>query len=384
MERNFDFRKRLLEVHQKNRKNEAVFKTIEGVEICLGWQIVYPDDACRLLKYAARDLREYFEVSMDIYLKALPASKSDKNAKRIIITTVDRAPEFKCEYDDASSYRLVVKESQIVVCGTDARGTAQGVYFLEDMMSLNEGPVVSLQNICRRPLYSPRMTHSGFGLDLFPDAHLRVLAHYGYDAILVFTTDINMTPLGFVDFNDLIYRAAGYGIDVYSYSYYHNSMHPDDEGAREYYDDKYGRLFAECPGLKGIVFVGESMEFPSRDEHTNGVPRHMTPGKINRDGRPFPGWYPCNDYPQWISMVRDVIRDKNPEADIVFWTYNWGYVNREARLELIRNLPTDISLQATFEMFEQFHISDTVTVRCVDYTLFFEGPGLYFASEAEE
>jgi hypothetical protein len=80
--------------------------------------------------------------------------------------------------------------------------------------------------------------------------------------------------------------------------------------------------------------------------------------------------------------LKKVIRRHNPDADIVFWTYNWGYVEEGPRLALIRSLPTDISLLVTFEMFEQVQ-REGVTNVCVDYTLAFPGPGRYFASEAE-
>ncbi len=51
------------------------------------------------------------------------------------------------------------------------------------------------------------------------------------------------------------------------------------------------------------------------------------------------------------------------------------------RIKLIENLTTDISLQATYEMFEPMPYSET-TGRCEDYTLSFAGPGDYFKSEA--
>ena len=33
------------------------------------------------------------------------------------------------------------------------------------------------------------------------------------------------------------------------------------------YSGIYGELFRLCPGLRGLIFVGESIEFPSRDTH---------------------------------------------------------------------------------------------------------------------
>ena len=41
---------------------------------------------------------------------------------------------------------------------------------------------------------------------------MNAIAHQGIDAILVFTKDVDITPHGYVDFNELIYRAEGYGL----------------------------------------------------------------------------------------------------------------------------------------------------------------------------
>ncbi|MFA7637354.1 MAG: hypothetical protein WCX81_06295, partial [Monoglobales bacterium] len=233
----------------------------------------------------------------------------------------------------------------------------------------------------RKPLFSPRMLHSGYCLDEYPDEHLSAIAHAGRDAILVFTVEANKTPCGFLDFNELIHRAAKYGLDVYAYSYIHTNVHPDEPNAKEVYDSLYGRVFKECPGLKGITLVGESVEFASKD------PRVCKPGgdyDSNEvpSGKPRPGWFPCNDFPQWIELVRDSVRKYRPDADIVFWTYNWGWAPKKERIELIENMPTDVSLLCTFEMFHKYKV-ENITEYCSDYSLVFEGPGEYFTSEAE-
>ena len=226
------------------------------------------------------------------------------------------------------------------------------------------------------------MIHSGYQLDVFPDAHLSAIAHAGMDAILIFVKDVNMTPTSHQDFNELIYRAGKYGLDVYAYSYYESNAHPDDPGAEAHYEETYGRLFRECPGFKGVVLVGESVEFPSKDPRVSPLKRYAN----NVDGLPTgkltAGWFPCCDYDKWLQMLQKVIYRHNPDADIVFWTYNWGDADKEARLALIDSLPEGISLMATFEMFSHREV-DGLRMAAADYTLSFIGPGAYFASEAE-
>ena len=81
-------------------------------------------------------------------------------------------------------------------------------------------------------------------------------------------------------------------------------------------------------------------------------------------------------------MLKQVIYPHKPDADIVFWTYNWGFQPEEDRLKLIDSLPTDISLMVTFEMFETRRVDDTVSA-AADYTISFPEPGKYFLSEAK-
>ncbi|GHU75618.1 hypothetical protein AGMMS49992_19970 [Clostridia bacterium] len=302
---------------------------------------------------------------------------------KIVLTTAALSPDLAPSGEERAAHRIVADKG-IVICGRDDRGAAQGCYYLEDRMNIHLGPVVERGEFDRAPLFTPRMIHSGYGLDMFPDEHIRAIAHAGMDALLVFVKGIDETPHGYVDFNDLIERASNYGVDVYAYSYMISKKHPDDPDAREFYENSYGKLFERCPGFKGVILVGESCEFPSKDPRVTPHMHYEVTPENNPNKLPSPGWFPCYDYPQWLNMVKDVVRSKKPDADIVFWTYNWGWANQEDRLALIRALPTDITLQATWEMFQGFEYPGGVNERTTDYTLFFEGPGQYFSSEAEE
>ena len=187
------------------------------------------------------------------------------------------------------------------------------------------------------------------------------------------------TGRGYMDFNMLVYRAALYGIDVYAYSDMKSEMHPLDQGAEAYYEGTYGNLFRNCPGLRGVVLVGESVHFPSRDPHA-------VPSAAGPDGIPYikesSFYYPCLDYADLVRVIRDACRKYNPNADIIFWTYNFGGASAEDRIRLIDALPTDISLQATFEMWEQYPMKG-ITQFVSDYTLAIPGPSYYFSTEAE-
>ncbi|MDH7571243.1 MAG: hypothetical protein QHJ73_16825, partial [Armatimonadota bacterium] len=380
-ERNYQFRRRLNVVHAPHRRDPALAPAPGEVAVTEGWRIVVDPHASDYLVGVGKDLQDYFFTSMDV--PVLLARSEDPSAPgTLYLTTRQACPALGEGLSTPRSYRVVVAPARITVCGADERGTAQGCYYLEDLMNLREAPFVPPRDEVRVPLFSPRMVHSGWGIDQFPDPHLNAIAHAGMDSILLFVKAPDTTTAGHLDMNDLIDRAACFGLDVYLYSYLISRYHPDDPAAPEYYETTYGELLRWCPRAKGLILVGESCEFPSKDPRTRGRLRTDPAPDGKPDPRPSPGWWPCTDYPQWLDLLKKIVRRYNPELDIVFWTYNWGWAPEEDRLALIRALPPDVTLQATFEMFEDV-VKDGVPTRCVDYTASFEGPGKYFRSEAE-
>jgi hypothetical protein len=400
VERSYEFRRRLVTVHQPDRRDPAARLQAGEFAIGAGWSIVLAANADPLLLNVARDLQDYFLVSMGESLlvrREADLSAVARAADRVIVlATRADMPDCAVQAMEPRSYRLVAGPGRGVVCGADGRGAAQGSYYLEDLMNVRDAPFLPSMDVVRSPLFSPRMTHSGWGLDEYPDAYLNQIAHAGMDSILVFVTGVDRTPderthdraaggpVGrYRDMNDLVDRAAAFGLDVYFYAYFRTDdlPHPGADGAEDAYDRVYGAVFAACPRAKGIVLVGESVEFPSKDPHTTGR-NYLTPTPVGLPAtKPAPGWWPCTDYPEWIDLVKRVVRRHSPAAEIVFWTYNWGYAPEEDRLALIRSLPTDITLHVTFEMFEPL-ARDGGREICVDYTASFAGPGAYFRSEA--
>ena len=372
-ELNYQFRQRMAIVHTPNRRDPAKKPTANQIEIDSSWTITIPRDADIVLKNACRDLEDYFFTSMGVSPRVM---FDDEASGKLIVYTVDTTlPK--------NAYRLTVTDDKIVLCGKTTRDAAQAGYFVEDLMNLDEAPVIDKQEIVRTSLFNPRMIHSGYGLDMFPEDYLRHVAHSGITSLLLFVNDVDDTPHGYQDFNDLCTRAAAWGVDVYAYSYMANRRHPDDPDAEEFYENLYGRLFDRCPYFRGIIFVGESCEFPSKDPHTTGIRRL---DNVDENGNRIkeginPGWWPCYDYTDWLNLIKKIIFKRKPDADIVFWSYNWGAVEPEYREALVKTLPTDITLQATFEMCTFLEI-DGVTNKTTDYTLFFEGPGTYFSTES--
>lgn len=383
---NYQFRERLNTVHLSDRRDSSLKPEKNEIAVKDGWSICICADPSPVLLNAAKDLQDYFFTSMNVSVLLKKSSKlSDIAAKEkdcIILADKKTLAGYGKKLKVERSYRLITGNSKIIVCASDDRGAAQGSFYIEDLMNLREAPFMENCDTVREPVFSPRMAHSGWGIDQFPDQHLNAMAHSGIDSVLLFVKSMNRTTSGYLDFNDLIKRAASYGLDVYFYSYIKSRKHPEEKDAEEYYENSYGELFKACPGAKGIIFVGESCEFPSKDPKTSGVLFGDTPKDGLPSSKPGPGWWPCYDYPLWLNMIKKTVRKHSPSADIVFWTYNWGWAPEEDRIKLINSMPQDITLMVTFEMFEQIRHGNVVNT-CVDYTASFPGPGKYFTSEAE-
>ena len=366
-ENRYDFRNRLVTSHFPI---DMIDRKIEKDEISFLGGVKFSGDNTIVIENSKKDFLEFLNISLGI--------KNSGGLEISVSITKDGLGDV-CDYKG----RVIdIENCKITIRAFDERGAAQAIYDLEDMLKVSRAPFVKKGTYKNKPLFSPRMVHSAYDLDVYPDGYLQNLAREGVDAILLFTCAPNQNRLGFVDFNDIIDRAEKYGIDVYAYSYLKNFNSPDDQNAEEIYDSIYGPVFKTSNKLKGIVFVGESVEFPSSDERTTA--RHYYdngPDNIP-DGRPSPGWWPSRDYPKWLNLVKKTIRKYKADADIVFWTYNWGWAPKKERIELLEQLPTDISLLVTFEMFQKYDVDGIEEMVC-DYSLAFEGPGDYFLSEAE-
>jgi len=377
-ENSYNFRKRLLEVHEKNIRNYDIKPEPDSFEICDGLIVYVDENADDVVLTAARDFVDYMFISQNVSL-ALKKGKAHFPCINLRLAS-DAGVDLK----NASGYRgflIETNENGMFVYGNDSRGIAQGVYYAEDIMTMAKSPYLKFGSAYLKSMFSPQMVHSGYALDEYPNEHLSAIAHEGRDAILVFAEGPNKSPKGYMDFNELVYRAAKYGIDVYAYSYIQSKMHPLDEGADEYYESTYGELFRKCPGLKGVFLVGESVTFPSRDPHVHFGARVAGKSEIPTD-KIDPGWYPCCDYPEWINMVKKHVRKYSPDADIIFCSYNWSQRPEAERVKLIDSLPKDITLLAMFSVNQEFEIGDA-KYTSHDYSISRAGYSAYFESEAK-
>lgn len=376
-EKRYQFKKDLLNVHKAGLCDKNAVIADDEFVISDGFEIVVLCDIEPVIRNAVKDFIDFLSISMDVCSIMV---KSVKNSEKCLKITIKEDIEEASGY---MGYRITVSDNGITLEGHDQRGVAQGLYFLEDLMSVRRAPFLKKQTIKRRALFSPRFSHSPFGTNEWTDEALLHLAHAGMDTITLWIKDINLDlRKSCIDMPLLIDRAERYGIDVNIMLYQEHSAHPDDEGAEKFYDNMYGKIFKACPKIKSIFLVGEADEFHSKDPNAGLAPRIKNFVDNIPTGKTTPGWYPCSDYPEWVSLIQRVIRKYNPDVDIIFSTYNWGFADKDKRVSLIENLPSDISMEVAWGMFEKHKVGNSVE-ETADYSLSLCEPGYYFTTEAE-
>lgn len=382
-EKNYDFLYRMREIHKADRRNCELEPVGGETVVDSSWVIAVKDSASEMVRKAAADLQDYLFTSMNVSIRIEKTVAAEKKAKQILLVTkndfngvLSPVPEKR------GSYFFECDGENILVCGAEERGVLYGAIHIEDLMNLREAPYLKKCAYLREPLVRMRSVHSGSGIDDFPDWQLNAIVHAGFNAIDVFVKDIDTTTRGYCNINDIIERASEYGIDVVLYNYVRCYKHPDDADAEEFFDSVYGNLARHYPKARAISLVGESLEFPSKDPATTGKRCRDSVVDGIPDTRPSPGWYPCCDYPAFLNAIKRAVHKVNPEIEVIFSTYNWGWAPLEVRKKFLESFPKDITLQITFEIFKANERGDLKTP-VMDYTISATEPGYYFSSEAK-
>lgn len=365
-ESNYDFRSRMREYYLLPRRNASFTPAADEVVLDSSWSI--ESGSCFLEERAAFDLKRFLSSVMG-------ESLSGKGGKKIIISAGnDLKARPGCTFK--------VSDDTIEICGINPRGALYGVIHLEDLMRMREAPFLKKGSFEYTPLARMRSTHSGSGLDDFPDWQLDCILHAGFTAIDLFVSGIDETTQGHVDIAALIDRAEQYGLDVVIYNYQTCYVHPDDEGAEEAFDKIFGELFRRYPKAAAIHLCGESLEFPSKDsvtikkseveEGSEGLQSTLQPT----------GYYPNSDYPAYLAKLSDAIHKAAPDAEVIFNTYNWGWAPLEPRKKFLEAMPSSVSLQVTYDIFKS-NSSCGLKRPLMDYSIFAVEPGEYFDTEVK-
>ena len=214
-ETNYAFRARMAELHPRRLVADAAPVAADEVLVTSAWVLrVGGTDPDGVLAHAAADLRDYFGKSMDVKLQS-----GDLRDVPTIFLSVDPKLE-------KLQSKVIVRPAErgkgcasIEIVGATPREAAQGCYRLEDLMNARGLPAAKVGARTFTRMFSPRMTHSGWEIEKFPEVYMDHVAHAGMDAILVFIADPpDVTRNGREDLPALVKTAAKHGLDVYAYA----------------------------------------------------------------------------------------------------------------------------------------------------------------------
>jgi hypothetical protein len=371
-----------------------------------GWSVVEPANATQDSGAAARQFVEYLNHTFRSrsQLGAASSSPGPKSIALHIDPRISTVP---------MTFEIDVKADGVRVVATDPAGLLQAIYRLQDQMESAGAPFLplGLQNGVRR--LSPAYLYSYFALygdpllekdiDPFPEGYLQKLSRLGVNGVWLQGILRQLAPSTvFPEFgdqwqtrlsrlNELVARAARYGIKVYLYMNEPRAMgpefftrHPDIKGAftqgdpqtfamctsvpkvRQWAADSLSHVFRQVPGLGGIFTI--SMSENLTNCFSKGTSQNC-PRCSKREG-----WQVVAElHEAFVKGVHGV----SPDAQVIAWDWGWGFewVNRGADAALtIKHLPKEIKLQSISEWFVPVERGG-FKARVGEYSISAPGPG---------
>ena len=138
----------------------------EGCTVTEDWEIVLPTSSSRLVDYYSHDLLRFLSRGFGLCPRLRFTDQFQDFIKnpyhKILLLTEADMSTARIESKEPGAFHITVAEDYIIVIGKSERGTAQGVYYIEDHMRLFGKPLLRIEDMDHAPLFSPRMTHSGF------------------------------------------------------------------------------------------------------------------------------------------------------------------------------------------------------------------------------
>ncbi|MBO5671195.1 MAG: hypothetical protein J6S41_06565, partial [Clostridia bacterium] len=162
MEQKYAFRERMCEVHRPFDPAMEGSCPAGCLDLSRGACVILTRTVDAVTLHAADDLCDYFRVS-----RGVPADTADNGRTPIRLLLAADSPETAPSGSEERAYRITVAADGITVTANSGKGLFAGTVYLEEQMSEAEGPFLKLGEVDRRPLFSPRMVHSGYELDVF-------------------------------------------------------------------------------------------------------------------------------------------------------------------------------------------------------------------------
>lgn len=229
---------------------------------------------------AVEDLAAFFRECMQVPLEVAWSGTNRPEPRAITLSEGKAIPDGPRV---PGGYRFQAGDEGIHIQGYDPAGVLRGVWHLEDLLMLRGGPMVKAGARTREPRFRTRATCAAWAgtgelctpAQVYTDAHLSLISHYGYDAIWLNwyagsdgarrpPTEI---PPGRVPdgttyapytsrLRDLVQRADRYGLEVVIL---YAAPHPANDREKEAIQAEARRFLQVFPQIRTIVLLDEGM-----------------------------------------------------------------------------------------------------------------------------
>jgi hypothetical protein len=380
----YDYHKRLSTdpVHVLRRDQESQPNENEMMLPDQGWKLKMGKSNSVIIQNAALDFQDYLEVSQNVKVEIEERNSIadwQDLSQSIVVGTREQLPGCGLTLKTPKSYEIAVTPERIVVCGYDERGTMFGLYNLESRMNLREAPFLPKQlKIARESLFDTRMVLSWMGWMEWPDQLLSHLVHDGFDAIFA---SVYANPNGdrttaetSTDFyarllykirkqdpgriKDLINRASGFGIKVYTpIIYQYLGTRESELGLRNLVRE----IVREFPGIRGYVLLTEGFWYKAWGGGHGASKKYMKEWARN--------WSTA------VKIVEEECHRIDPSIEIIPWEYNIDFrpENSDIKKYFIQQLPPNSIPMLTWENGKSFEL-DGMKGYLRDYSLSQIGP----------
>jgi len=173
-------------LYSKPVRDPALRAKSREVEIDGRWQVRNRLAAEPVAQTAVDEFQEFLRTAMEAHAAAAAGKRGV-----IQVATKAQLPEAGKGLSEPESFRLVVTDGEVLVCGFDSRGAMRGLHHVEALMKLRRAPILPLMDEIRAPKHSPRITSAPFYAkmeldapeDAYSDGLLGRISRAGFNAI---------------------------------------------------------------------------------------------------------------------------------------------------------------------------------------------------------
>ncbi len=328
------------------------------------------------------------------------------------------------------AYTRTITDDAIRIAGDDS-GIMYALFHLEDIMRGREAPILPIGTIAKSPSLTTRILRSPMAFfyadeftrvrTAYPDNYLRKIAHQGFNGVwlrgkLADLAKVDVFPeFGagsdekIAGLNDLVQRAARYGIKVFIYFNEPLFKREDDPFFQKYPQvkgehhapEKAAALCTSTPEVKSFLREGMKYVFSNvadlggvilitASEHHTHCYSHFSTRATQFEGKNDRMQCPrCRDRKpeevigELVSLINEGVRSANPNARVIVWNWSWSMFYPDPQSEMIRALPKDVIVMGDFDRGSK-RVTDGFEHLIDEYSLTFVGPADRFIGTARE